>query len=635
MGDAVLSIGISGLNAAQAALTATSHNITNVNTPGYSRQNTTQTTNAPMYEGASGFFGTGVAVNGVQRSYNSFLQTQVWSAQSSSSQMQTMSDQIAPLDSLLSSTSNSPSTAISAFFNSVQDLASNPSDAATRATVLAQAQSLAATFQQAGAQMDAQRSGITNQLGAAVAQVNSLASQIANLNTRIVSLSSGAGSQGQQPNDLLDQRDQLVTSLSQLVNTQVTVNTDGSYNVLIGSGQPLVLPTGAARLSVVNGNPDPSQSQVVLTGQNGAVNLRDSDLTGGQIGGLLGMRDNVLNPAENALGLVSMNLAAAFNGQNQLGQDLKGAMGGNVFNVPQPLALTSAANTGNATLTASVSSYTALTNSDYQLNYDGSNYTVKRLSDGSTSAFATLPQTVDGLTLSISAGSMAAGDSFLIQPTRAGASGLSVALTDPSGLAAALPIQAQASVSNTGSMSVGSLAVNGPTADANLRQPVTITFTSPTTFNVTGAGTGSPTGLTYTPGGSISYNGWTLQLNGAPAAGDTVTLGANTNASGDNRNALLLAGLQTSQLVNGTTTLGDSYAQLVSSVGNQAQTAQTGATAQATVLSSAQQAQSSVSGVNLDEEAANLLRYQQAYQACGKVIAMAATLFNTILQLDG
>ncbi|HXC40391.1 MAG TPA: flagellar hook-associated protein FlgK [Burkholderiales bacterium] len=632
MANSILGIGISGLSAAQAGLQTTSHNITNVNTPGYSRQSILQANNLPQYTGA-GYFGRGVSVTDVRRSYDAFLQAQSWQAQASSAQMQTFSDQISQVDSLLGDSSAGLSPAISSFFNSVQDLASNPSDYAARQAMLSQAQALAARFQSINGQLDAQRSDVSSRVTDTVSQVNTLAAQIAAVNHRILASNAGSATQG-QPNDLLDQRDELVSELSKLVNVQVNTASDGSYNVLIGNGQPLVMGDGASKLAVVAGDPDPAQVQVVVKGAAGTVKIASSNLSGGQLGGLLSFRDTALNTAQNALGRIAVALSTAFNDQNKLGQDLNGNLGGNIFNAGQPLTFSTAANTGTATLTAGMSSYGALTGSDYQLSYDGTNYTLKRLSDGNVSTFASLPQSVDGVTLSIASGSMAAGDSFLIEPTRAGAGGMRMAITDPSLIAAAQPIQAAAALGNSGTVAADSTTVSGPPPDPNLQQTVTITFTSPTTFDVSGTGTGNPTGLTYTPGGSISFNGWTLQMSGVPAAGDTLTVKANTGGGGDNRNALALANLQNAALVGGTS-LQNAYVQLVSAVGNQAQDAKVASGAQAALFSSVEQARQGVSGVNLDEEAANLLRYQQAYQAAGKIIAMAGTLFDTILKLEG
>jgi flagellar hook-associated protein 1 FlgK len=259
---------------------------------------------------------------------------------------------------------------------------------------------------------------------------------------------------------------------------------------------------------------------------------------------------------------------------------------------------------------------------------------VTRLRDGTVQAFATLPQTVDGVTLAI-AGAPAAGDYFLVQPTRAGARDFAVAIADPALVAAAAPMRGAAAVANRGNATISAGSVNAPPPpNANIAQTVTLTFTSPTTFDVTGTGTGNPAGVAYASGGAISYNGWTFSITGTPAAGDTFTVSANASGTGDNRNALALASLQTATLLDGaTTTFQGAYATLVSDVGNQARTVDVTLAAQTKLLEEASAARESAAGVNLDEEAASLLRYQQAYQAAAKVMATASTLFDEILAI--
>ncbi len=211
-----------------------------------------------------------------------------------------------------------------------------------------------------------------------------------------------------------------------------------------------------------------------------------------------------------------------------------------------------------------------------------------------------------------------------------------MALTDARSIAAAAPIRTAASNGNSGTGAISAGSVNAPPpVNANLTQTVTITFNNPpTTFDVAGTGTGNPAGVAYTAGGSISYNGWTVQIGGTPAAGDVFTISANSAGVADNRNALLLAGLQTGKtLAGGTASYQSAYAQIVSDVGNKTREIQVTATAQESVVKQAEEAQQSLSGVNLDEEAANLLRYQQAYQASGKMIEIADKLFNTLLEL--
>ncbi|MCL5060386.1 MAG: flagellar hook-associated protein FlgK, partial [Candidatus Thermoplasmatota archaeon] len=288
-----------------------------------------------------------------------------------------------------------------------------------------------------------------------------------------------------------------------------------------------------------------------------------------------------------------------------------------------------------AVVTASIGDANALTTSDYRLRYDGANYTLTRLSDNTATTFSALPQTVDGVELSLLSGAPNPGDSFLVRPTVNGASGFDVAIGDPRLIAAAAPIRTAATTGNTGSGVISAGSVNTPPPpDARSMHSTTITFTSATTFDVTGTGTGNPTGVTYTPGETITYNGWSTAISGAPAPGDSFTVDANTGGVGDNRNALLLGALQTANTLNGgTATYQGAYSQMVGQIGNKTRELEVTGSAAGKLLSEATFSLQNESGVNLDEEAANLLRYQQAYQAAGKVMQIASEMFDTLLSL--
>jgi len=623
----ILSIGVSGLNAAQAGISTTSHNISNVNTDGYSRQTTVQTTNTPQFTGV-GYLGQGTSVSTVKRLYNDFLSAQTREAQAQSSQLSTLSGQMQNIDNLLADTQVGLAPVMDGFFSAVSTLSSNPSDAAARQTLISAGQTLATRFRDLSTQLSTLRDQSNANISQSVAGINAITSQVASLNN---SIAAALGS-GQTPNDLMDQRDALLQDLSKQTRVSVVPLDDGTVNVFMNGGQALVLGATPTTLATQADPANPENLTIGISSNGKFLALSEATLSGGELGGTLAFRQ-ALDGAENGLGRIAIELSQSFNAQHDVGQDLNGNLGTDFFATGAPRALVNANNTGNASVTASITNYGALTTSDYKLAFDGTNYTVTKLSDKTQQTFAGMPQTVDGVTIDIPSGAMAAGDSFLIQPTRAGASAFSSLVTDPARVAAALPMRASVTNANTGS---GTMAVNSvtPPAGANLTQPVSIVFTSATTFDVVGTGTGNPTGLAYTPGMQVSYNGWTATLNGTPANGDTFSVDVNTNGSGDNGNANALAGLQTSKLLNGgTASLNEAYAQLVSDVGNQTRSAKTGAAAQAVVLTNATTASQAVSGVNLDEEAANLLKYQQAYQAASKVIATANTLFDQILSI--
>jgi flagellar hook-associated protein 1 FlgK len=628
----IFNIGVSGLNAAQASLAVTSHNIANASTDGFHRQTALQGTENPQGTGV-GFFGRGVDVETVRRAYSQFLDNAVLTAQTQGSYLDTYNSQISQIDNLLADPSAGLSPALQSFFSSVQDVASNPSSVPSRQAMITQGQVLSARFQALDTQLTQMRTGVNQQLTDTVTQINAKAQSIAQLNEQISMVQSNAN---QPPNDLLDKRDQLVADLNQLVRTSVVKQSDGSYSVFIGNGQTLVLGNQAYSLSAAPSAADQKDYSISYIANGATVPISTSTLQGGSLGALLDFRSQSLDTAQNNLGRVAIVLAQTFNDQHELGQDLNGNLGQAFFNVPAGQVVTNANNTGTAVINATDSSVGALTGSDYRLSFNAGTWTLTRLSDNTTSTFATFPQTVDGVTLSLASGAAANGDSYLIQPTRTGARDISVAIADTSLVAAAAPVRASAAAANTGDGKISAGSVNSPPPpNANLQNAVTITFTSATTFNVTGTGTGNPTGVAYTSNGNITYNGWSVQITGTPAAGDVFTIGPNTAGVADNRNALLLAGLQTVNTVaNGTANYQSAYSLIVSSIGNRANDIKVQSTAQTALVQQTTAAQQSLSGVNLDEEAANLIRFQQAYQANGKVIQIASTLFATILGIN-
>ncbi|MES2014101.1 MAG: flagellar hook-associated protein FlgK [Pseudomonadota bacterium] len=540
----ILSIGKSALNAAQVGLTVTGHNIANVNTPGYSRQTVVQAA-AQAQSYGFGFIGQGAEVSSVSRVYNDILVGQVVSSQSTSASADTYSTQLSTIDNMLSDASAGINPALNGFFSGVQDLSSNPSDIPTRQSMLSNAQSLVNRLQSTSNRLNEIRDGINTQLSSSTGLVNVYARQIASLNDTIEKTVSAGGD---QPNDLLDQRDQIVLELSKLVKTTVVPQGQGSYNIYVGNGLPLVVGASTMSLTTTGSPTDPTRLEVAYQSNGKTTVLSANSLPGGTIGGLLQFRSESLDPAQNQIGQIAVVLASDFNTQHKLGIDLNGNAGGDLFNIPAPVVNTNSNNTGNATVSSVISDAHAITSSDYHLKFDGTNYTITRQSDNKILSNAGLPQTIDGIDFDISSGAMAAGDEFIIRPTHNAATTLSLAITDPRKLA---------------------------------------------------MGT--------------------------------------TTAPGDNSNGLLLASLQSQSTINSSSGAGTSYSaafsQLVNSVGNKTRELKVTAAAEAQVLEQNTAAVQSLSGVNLDEEATNLIRYQQAYQAAGKMMQIASQLFDTLLQL--
>lgn len=632
----ILSVGESALTAAQAGLATTSHNIANVSTPGYSRQLIEQTAVGGQNEGF-GFVGKGTQVVAVRRVYSDFLAAQLNSSQSNQSQLETYNTQIQQINNMLADPQSGLSPSLQDFFNSVQSLASDPTSAAARDSMLSSANAMAARFQSTDGQLTQIRQGVNAQIKTSVDTINSYAKQIANLNNSIEAAS--RGDPNNQPNDLLDQRDYAVSQLAKEIQVNV-VKVNGNYDVYVGNGQPLVVDTHTFQLSTSISDTDPTRTEVAYTNNGTTVNLAESTIAGGNLGALMQFRAQSLDPAQNAVGRMGLVLASAVNAQQALGQDQNGNPGQPMFRVAAPVVTSSRLNTGTGTATASIADPSQLTTSDYrvQVTAAGTPPTWQIIRNADGKVFTGSPATLDGVNFDVT-GAAAAGDEFLVRPTYKGADanlGIAVVMTNKSEIAAAVPIRTDTGTANSGSGVISAGTVNAPPpVNADLQQPVTITFTSPTTYSVTGTGTGLPvTNQTYTPGADISYNGWTVQVSGQPAANDTFSIGPNTGGVGDGRNALAIGAIQTANIVDGNaTTVQGALSQMVSTIGNKTRELEVTGAAAAQRTSSIDTAMQSQSGVNLDEEAANLMRYQQAYQAAGKVMKTASDLFSMLLDL--
>ena len=625
----MLSIGVSGLNAAQANLATAGHNISNVNTPGFSRQRVEQSTQVPQ-GGSGGYFGRGTTIETVRRMYSEVLATQTRDAQSQVAASESMAVDLARLANLVGDETTGVSPSLARFFSAMQDLAGNPGDIATRQLVLASAQSLLTRLTEVDGQMNQMRVDANATISSSVGLINAMTTQLTELNDQITL----AQATGQPPNDLLDRRDQLLRDLGQQVRVSVVRQTDGAVSVFLGSGQTLVSGNTRFQLSVGADPVAPQNVRLLLSNSSAQVPISSTALGGGQLAAAFQFRDGTLVNTQNSLGRVAQVFATQMNRQNALGADRTGAMGGAIFNVGTPTVIPNGANAGTGTLTAAITNESQLQASDYRLRFDGGvNYSITRQRDGVAQTFVAgaFPVTVDGVRFTIG-GAYVLGDSILVQPVRTAVANLSLAITDPARLAASNPVIATAVLANLGNGRVSGPTVNGPNPNINLQQPVTIAFTGAATFDVVGIGTGNPVGVAYTNGGNITYNGWTVQISGSPRAGDVFTLTPNVGGSGSNTNAVAMAGLQSALGVNGATLAG-AYGQMVTDVGADTRGAQIQLDAHQNIMTAADNAQQSLSGVNLDEEAANLVRYQQAYQAAARYISIASSLFDDLLQI--
>lgn len=633
VGD-TLGVGISGLLAFQRSLSTVGHNIANVNTEGYSRQRVELATRPPQYSGG-GYVGTGVAQSAVKRLYDDFITTQVRTSAAMYNASENFYTLASRVDNLLADPQAGLTPSLQSFFNAAQGVANDPSSLAARQVMLTEANTLADRFHYMDQRLTDLDNGVNVELRNRIDEINGLAQAIASIN-KDISLSPGRLS-GQLPNDLLDKRDVLLSQLSERVAVTTTVQDDGSTNVFIGSGQALVAGFRSQSLSAVANQFDPTRVEVGYQMGSGTINISDQ-LSGGKLGGALEFRSQVLDAAKNILGRVAFGLADSFNDQHKLGQDLNNALGGDFFRTPAMQVQPRSLNTGTSTVTAALADANNLTTSDYRLTYVGANaYTLTRLSDNQVTNINTggsYPYTsapIDGFTLTIGAGA-AVNDSYLIQPTRPGARDIGVTINDARNIAAAAPIRTSAALANVGSAKISEGVVD--TLDPNLLNKVSITFTSSGLFDVvdTTSATTLATNVPYVSGQPISFNGWTMNISGVTAAGDVFNVGPNTNGVSDNRNGLLLAKLQTKNtLGGGMATYQDAYNQLVADVGTQTHQSDITRTAQKTLHDQSIEARDALSGVNLDEEAANMVRLQQAYQAAAQVISVSNDLFRNLM----
>ncbi|HCL3642119.1 TPA: flagellar hook-associated protein FlgK [Pseudomonas aeruginosa] len=675
----LLSIGLSGLGTSQTWLTVTGHNITNVKTPGYSRQSAIQQTQIPQFSGA-GYMGSGSQIVDVRRLASDFLTGQLRNATSQNSELSAFRSQIEQLDGLLSNTTTGVSPAMQRFFAALQTAANNPSSTEAREAVLAQAEGLGKTFNTLYDQLDKQNSLINQQLGALASQVNHLSQSVASYNDAIAK----AKSAGAVPNDLLDARDEAVRKLSEMIGVTAVTQDDNSVSLFIGSGQPLVVGNTVSTLSVVPGLDDPSRFQVQLSNGNSIQSVTDL-VSGGEMGGLLAYRNSALDSSYNKLGQLAITLADTINKQLGKGLDLAGKAGANLFgdiNDPDITALRVLAkngNTGNVHANLNITDTSKLNSSDFRLDFDGTNFTARRLGDD-----ANMQVTVSGsgpYTLSFKDANGVdqgfnvtldklpdAGDRFTLQPTRRGAADIEATLKNASQLAFAGTARAESNTDNRGTGKIGAPTLTGgpspvdPAVLQNAFGPNGISLAA--TLSADGksytlssplpagwsyvdkdgnALTGSPTltsgntntvrmAFTDPSGQKYSYE---FELSGVPQNSDSFKVGFNDKGISDNRNALELLALQTKPTVGGTDSTGSTYNEayggLVERVGTLTAQVRASSEASATVLKQAQDSRDSLSGVSLDEEAANLIQFQQYYSASAQVIQVARTLFDTLI----
>lgn len=666
-----LRVGITGLLTSQTALGIVSHNVSNINTDGYTRQRTDIVNNAPTYSGA-GYLGTGVNVVNIRRIADDYVNQQLVTHTTTKNYLQTTYDYASELDTILADADAGLNPALQQFFDSNHRVSSDPVSLPAREVMLTQARTLAQRFQILDQRMDDLRGNINLEIRDTITEINNLARQIADLN-RDISTAPGRVS-GILPNDLLDRREFLIKELGQYVKVQTIEQSNGSVNVYVGNGQTMVNDFNSFQMAVLPNKYDSSELGIGYVSGPNTVDI-STLISGGKLAGLLEFRDDVLTPNQNALGRIAMSLEDTYNAQHRLGMDLNSELGLDFFDYSVEQPLPDVNNTvGAPTVTMTITDPNLLTTSNYVLRANGGGtYDLYRESDNSIIVAGAVPgtgipiPTPDGFEIDITAGVVVQGDSYLIRPTRDGARTFENLIDDPSMIAAASPIIVDANLSNIGTGEIQLASVTATDDDPataaaegqgfvsarggtlTLDPPVRVVFDPlvPDQFTLINDSTLAPIGgpYVYTPGIDIAplveaallapgdTLGYSVILTGQPGLNDTFSINYNTQGTSANANMLELAKLQTSKtMINGDTNYQDAYGQMVSTVGSQTHQVDIANNAQEVLLRQAEGRRESISGVNLDEEASNMLRFQQAYQAAAQVISTANNMFQTLIQ---
>jgi len=687
MGGGIFGIGTSGLLSSQQQIATTGHNISNVNTAGYARQRTELSTTLPNFSGA-GYVGTGVKIDTTRRYYDEFLEEQIRNSNSQLGKFERFNELASQIDNILANPDAGLTPTLESFYNALQEANDFPSSVPARSVLLTSANTLVDRFGLLQERFIDLNNQTNSNLEDVVAEITARAASIAELNTQI-SLQTGAGN-GNLPNDSLDQRENLIKEISELIDVDVIYQSNGAANVFIGSGQALVLNSTAFSMSIRDSEFTPKDKEIFLSNNNTSVEVTDQ-IKGGEMQGLLDFKNQVLEPSFNSLGRIAASITMEMNQQHSLGmtlqQDAAGNYqnGGNFFTdiTTSQNALSSLNNTGTAGYAVSISDTadtSELTISDYELEYStggGNTFTLTRLSDNTVftgtdagsivNALANLNTSLnnEGIQINLSAGAPANGDKFLVQPTHELSRSMAVNINDVLDIALASPIVAKKPTdafgvgTNTGTGEINFIPPQTPNG-ALTNIPLTdvggayveIVLTFDNVANNFAVTTTPAAAVPAVPAGPIAYNpttdsGTTLSLgapydnitfsiSGTPANGDSFNIANNQSPQDDNRNGLIMANIQTKKtLQNGSADFQRGYGLLVADVGTRTHSSEVDLQAQQTLNDQAKQNRDSLSGVNLDEEASNLLRFQQAYQASAKVITVADDIFRTLLSSLG
>ncbi|MGV3678380.1 MAG: flagellar hook-associated protein FlgK [Acidovorax sp.] len=636
----LLNVGARALLANQVALQTAGNNIANVNTPGYSRQTVVLQTVQGQFTGG-GYIGQGVDVQTILRNQSELLTRQSAAAGSVQSGDIVRAERLRQLQDVFSGGATGLGAAINDMMNAFSDVVSAPTDITARTLVLTRIDETASRMRAAAERVDEIEYTVKEQLQSSITAINSLAGQIAAVNEQIAR----AKGNGQTPNDLLDHRDQLIREVNQYVQTTQIPADDGTVGLFVGGSQPLVLGTTPSEVSVDDATQFPGSGQLKLFFNRPgapAIEVDENMMGGGSVSGLLRFNNTDLSESRNLLGRMAMAIGMTMNEQHKLGLTLDGQMGKDLFSLPTSMpGLTNGGGVGNVTFTDP----TKFAASDYEIRFTtGTAGQVVRLSDGKATAFtdaanlATLD--IDGLTFNLTTPG-APGERMLFQPFNSAGANINALVYSPRDLAAANPINAAMGTTNGGTLQLAGLKSTDALVTPPIPGGVTLTFAAgpPTTYTVTGSTTppSGTAGIPYTSGSTITVDGWEIKLQGSPKTGDTVRVGNALDPQyGDNYtrnagNATSLMNLRDVKMFD-ESTMADGYAGLMAQVGTRTQSATFAAELSTTIAANLERDRTAVSGVNLDEEAAKLIQYQQAYQASAKMLQIAQSIFDTLIQ---
>lgn len=632
----LLNIARSGVLASQSQLAITSNNIANANTEGYNRQVVSQSSLESQKLGSK-FYGTGTYVSDVKRVYNDYAARELRIGKTGVSESKTTHSKMSELDQLFSQVGKVVPASLNSFFAGINSLADTPDDKGLRDALLTNAKGLSNSVNQMQKHLNNQMTQTNGQITAVTSRINEISKELGNINREVMK------SQGQDM-QLLDKQDALILELSEYAEVNVVPLESGAKSVMLGGS--IMLVSGEVSMEIGTSPGDPHGEELQITASAGGKSLVvDASKLGGQLGALVDYRDNTLIPSELELGQFALGVADVFNQAQSQGFDLNGQVGANIFtDINDPSmqlgrvgALST--NTGNANLSVNIDNVGSLTGSSYELSFTApSNYELKDSNTGNITALVLNGNTLegaDGFSIDIASGVLASGDKFEIRPTSNAASALSVTMTDGKGIAGAAP-NISADTANSGNTSIKLVSIdnrnaaNFPVTDAELTFEIEPSAVPPTfeVFDAQGVSMGAA--AAYTPP-NITANGFTFEVDSTATTKDRFTFDLSLVA-GDNSNFVNMAALSESKTMNGgKTTLMDVFENTKLDVGSKTKAAKTAMGSAGAIYTQAYNRIQSVSGVNLDEEAASLLRFQQAYQASARIMTTATEIFNTLL----